>query len=110
MRGYFTDDQLLMLPLADHPGLRLHGEALSAHRGPLVVALTDEATRTEEIVIDLTDVRFLANSVLETLVLLAIRLSPPQHLLVRGGAGLKLRERIAARGWDRVGTLQLADG
>ncbi|MFH8990073.1 hypothetical protein [Streptomyces sp. NPDC017940] len=109
MRGFFADDQLLMLPLADHPGVRLHGEALGVHRGPLVLALTEEAQQTEEVVVDLTDVRLLATSVLETLALLAARLTPPQRLLVRAGAELELRERIAARGWDRIGTLRLAD-
>ncbi|WP_159398259.1 hypothetical protein [Streptomyces aureocirculatus] len=110
MHGFFTDDRLLMLPLADHPGVCLHGEALSAHRGPLIVALTEETQRTEEVVVDLTGVRFLATSVLETLALLATRLTPPQRLLVRAAAELELRERVTAHGWDRISTLRLADG
>ncbi|MGW6061902.1 hypothetical protein [Streptomyces sp. NPDC055189] len=44
-----------MLPLSDGSGLHLRGEMLGTHRGPL--ALTDEAARTDEIVLDLTDVR-----------------------------------------------------
>ncbi|MGW5861525.1 hypothetical protein ACWFRJ_05035 [Streptomyces sp. NPDC055239] len=110
MRGYFTDDLLLMMPLADRPGVRLHGEAFSAHRGPLIDALTEEAQRSREIVVDLIGVRFLANSVLEALVLLAVRLAPHQRLLLRAGAELALRERVTAGGWDRIDTLHLVDG
>ncbi|KUF18890.1 hypothetical protein [Streptomyces silvensis] len=109
MRGYFTDDQLLIIPLPDHPGVRLHGEALSTHRGPLLVAVTDEAQLNDEIVIDLTGLRVLATSVLETLILLALRLTPPQRLLLRAGSELELRERLHARGWDHIDTLRLAE-
>ncbi|MFH8487814.1 hypothetical protein [Streptomyces longisporoflavus] len=109
MRGYFADEVLLMLPLPTSPGVRLRGEVLGSHRGPLALALTDEAARTDEIILDLTDVHYVSNSVLQTLALLACRLSPPQCLIVKAGSELGLRARTAAYGWERIATLRLME-
>ncbi|KUF18060.1 hypothetical protein [Streptomyces silvensis] len=112
MRSYFADELLLMLPLADEPGVRLWGEVLSPHRGPLALALADEAADTDdtdEIVLDLTEARFVSNSVLEILTVLARRLTPPQSLLVRAGPELGLRERISEHGWDHIQGLHLVE-
>ncbi|WP_409235487.1 hypothetical protein [Streptomyces sp. PA5.6] len=109
MRGYFADELLLMLPLYDAPGVRLRGEVLGTHRGPLALVLTEEAGRTDEIVLDLTDVRFISNSILDILSVLARRLVPPQCLLVKARADLELRERTAARGWNEIGTVRLEE-
>ncbi|WP_306337572.1 hypothetical protein [Streptomyces sp. KL118A] len=124
MRDYFADDLLLIMPTIDSPGVRLSGEVVSTHRGPLALALTDQTQahgnarsqgqdqdgdQTNDILLDLTGVRYLANSGLETLVAFACHLHPPQCLVVRATAGLGLRERVAARGWDRIETLRLED-
>ncbi|MEV8321517.1 hypothetical protein AB0Q95_45995 [Streptomyces sp. NPDC059900] len=109
MRGYFADELLLMLPLAESPGVCLRGEVLGAHQGPLAVALTDELARTDVIILDLTGVSFVSNSVLQTLTLFACRLSPPQCLLVKAGAELGLGERGDAYGWDQIATLSLIE-
>ncbi|ATL32597.1 hypothetical protein [Streptomyces formicae] len=109
MRGYFADELLLMLPLYDTPGVRLRGEVFSSHRGPLALVLTEEAARTDEIVLDLTDVRFISNAILDILTVLARRLAPPQCLLVRANADLELRERTAARGWNEIATVRLEE-
>ncbi|MEU6676582.1 hypothetical protein [Streptomyces sp. NPDC046925] len=109
MRCYFADDLLLMLPLSAGPGVRLRGEVLGSHRGPLALALTDEAARTDEIVLDLTDVSFVSRSILQALALIASRLAPSQCLIIRASAELGLRERTAAYGWDRIATLCLLE-
>ncbi|MFH8492312.1 hypothetical protein [Streptomyces longisporoflavus] len=109
MRGYYADELLLMLPLPDRSGVCLRGEVLGTHRGPLAVALTDEAARTDEIVVDFTDVSFVSDSVLQILGLLACRLRPPQCLIVKAGTGLGLRERTAVYDWDAIATLRLIE-
>ncbi|WP_055569939.1 hypothetical protein [Streptomyces atriruber] len=120
MRDYFADDLLLIMPATNSPGVRLSGEVVSTHRGPLALALTDQTQahgnarsqdqdQANDILLDLTGVRYLANSGLETLVAFACHLRPPQCLVVRATAGLGLRERVAARGWDRIETLRLED-
>ncbi|MVO90206.1 hypothetical protein GPA10_37005 [Streptomyces sp. p1417] len=109
MRTYFADELLLMLPLTDGPGVRLFGEILGIHRGPLALAVTEEADRTDEIVVDLTETRFLAHSVLDILIILAQRLTPPQHLVIRAPADLNLHTRLAGRGADRLTTLHLQE-
>ncbi|MEW2392624.1 hypothetical protein AB0933_30105 [Streptomyces venezuelae] len=114
MRDYFVDDLLLIMPTNHSPGVRLSGEVVSTHRGPLALALTDQTqsdgqgrVQAAEILIDLVGVRYLANSGLETLVAFAVHLQPPQCLVVRATPELDLRDRIAARGWDRMETLRL---
>ncbi|WAL94163.1 hypothetical protein [Streptomyces sp. Je 1-369] len=116
MRDYFADDLLLIMPTTHSPGVRLSGEVVSSHRGPLALALTDQTqagdpgrARADEILIDLTGVRYLANSGLETLIAFAVHLQPPQCLVVRATADLNLHDRIVARGWDRIETLRLED-
>ncbi|QES40307.1 hypothetical protein DEJ49_04310 [Streptomyces venezuelae] len=118
MRDYFADDLLLIMPTTHSPGVRLSGEVVSTHRGPLALALTDQTqtqtddrdrAQTDEILIDLTGVRYLANSGLETLVAFAVHLQPPQCLVVRSAPDLDLHDRIAARGWDRIETLRLEE-
>ncbi|MET8689316.1 hypothetical protein ABZV77_34435 [Streptomyces sp. NPDC004732] len=120
MRDYFADDLLLIMPNTHSPGVRLSGEVVSTHRGPLALALTDQTqahgkarpqdpAQADDILLDLTGVRYLANSGLETLVAFACHLQPPQCLVVRTTAELGLRDRITARGWDRIETLRLED-
>ncbi|MEU6825951.1 hypothetical protein ABZ921_35520 [Streptomyces atriruber] len=126
MRDYFADDLLLIMPTTNSPGVRLSGEVVSTHRGPLALALTDQTQaygkarsqdeaqtqdqdQANDILIDLTGVRYLANSGLETLVAFACHLRPPQCLVVRATAELGLRDRVAARGWDQIETLRLED-
>ncbi|ATL32621.1 hypothetical protein [Streptomyces formicae] len=98
-----------MLPLHDTPGVRLRGEVFGSHRGPLALVLTEEAARTGEIVLDLTDVHFVSNSILDILTVLASRLVSPQCLLVKASADLKLRERTDARGWNEIATVRLEE-
>ncbi|MFI7316561.1 hypothetical protein [Streptomyces venezuelae] len=116
MRDYFADDLLLIMPTPHSPGVRLSGEVVSTHRGPLALALTDQTqtddrdrAQADEILIDLTGVRYLANSGLETLVAFAVHLQPPQCLVVRATPQLDLHDRITARGWDRIETLRLEE-
>ncbi|WP_306337305.1 hypothetical protein [Streptomyces sp. KL118A] len=109
MRGYFADELLLMMPLFNAPGVRLWGEVTGAHCGPLALALTDAAARTDEIVLDLTDVQFVSNSILEILTVLARRFTPPRSLLVKAGAGLRLRERTTVYGWEQLATVRLEE-
>ncbi|MEV0439603.1 STAS domain-containing protein [Streptomyces spectabilis] len=109
MRGYFADDLLLMMPSGTCAGVRLFGEVVSAHRAPLAVALTEQSKGSEEITLDLTGVRYFANSALEILVALSRHLRPPQRLVVRAAPALGLRERLAAQGWDGIATLRLID-
>lgn len=110
MRGYFADDLLLIMPTAGAAGVRLFGEVISAHRGPLTIALTDQRRDTEQaITVDFTEVHYVANSALETLVALAHSLSPPQHLLALAPPRLGLRERLSAHGWDEIEALRLVD-
>ncbi|MFJ8824127.1 STAS domain-containing protein [Streptomyces sp. NPDC102467] len=107
MRGYFVDELLLITPLHRAAGVRLYGEVVGAHKASLAVAVTDYSRSAEEITVDLTQVRYLANSALETLVALARSLSPPQCLRVLAGPELRVGERLAAGGWDRIETLRL---
>ncbi|MEU5773276.1 hypothetical protein ABZ819_08210 [Streptomyces venezuelae] len=109
MRDCFADELLLMMPLFDAPGVRLRGEVTGAHCGPLALALTDAAVRTDEVVLDLTDVQFVSNSILEVLTILAHRFTPPRHLLVKAGADLRLRERTTAYGWEQIATVRLEE-
>ncbi|MEW2528641.1 hypothetical protein [Streptomyces sp. NPDC047071] len=109
MRGYFADDLLVMMPAGAFAGVRLFGEVVSAHRGPLAVALTEQSKESQEITLDLTGVRYFANSALEILVVLGRHLRPPQCLVVRAAPELGLRDRLAARGWDDIETLRLVD-
>ncbi|KUL52991.1 hypothetical protein [Streptomyces sp. NRRL S-1521] len=109
MRGYFADELLLITPSSTTPGVCLFGEVIGTHKGPLAIALAEQSLRTQEITVDLTGVHYLANSALEILVALANNLRPPQCLLVRAPTALGLRERVAARGWDRMETLRLIE-
>ncbi|WP_409239417.1 hypothetical protein [Streptomyces sp. PA5.6] len=109
MRGYFADELLLIMPLPDSPGLRLRGEVLREHRGPLAVAVAAQATRTDEILLDLTGVNFLSHSALDFLAILARRLTPPQHLILRAHPALCLRARITERGHDTIPALRLEE-
>ncbi|MEU5958616.1 hypothetical protein [Streptomyces sp. NPDC047525] len=110
MHGYFADDSLIIVPSGASQGVRLFGEVLGTHKGALTLALTDQHGSTQEIAIDLTGVHYLANSALEILVALANHLQPPHCLLIRATPELALRERLTARGWDDIETLQLIDG
>ncbi|MFJ8827819.1 hypothetical protein ACIREE_39565 [Streptomyces sp. NPDC102467] len=107
MRGYFIDDLLLITPLHHTDGVRLFGEVVGAHKAPLALAVTAYARTAGEITIDLTRVRYLSNSAVETLVVLARRLSPPQSLSVLAGPELRLDERLERHGWGQIGTLRL---
>ncbi|GGV73237.1 hypothetical protein GCM10010277_86890 [Streptomyces longisporoflavus] len=109
MRSYFSDDSLLIVPSGGFEGVRLFGEVLGSHKGALAVTLADQRRTTQEITVDLTGVRYLANSALETLVALANGLRPPQHLLIRATPELALRDRLAERGWDEIETLRLIE-
>ncbi|MEV1027075.1 hypothetical protein [Streptomyces sp. NPDC050264] len=108
MRGYFIDDLLLITPLHHTDGVRLFGEVIGAHKVPLALAVTDYARTAAEITVDLTRVRYLSNSVVETLVALARSLSPPQRLRVLAGPELRLTERLKRHGWDQIDTLRLS--
>ncbi|MGY0019370.1 STAS domain-containing protein [Streptomyces sp. cg35] len=107
MRGYFVDDLLLITPLHHAAGVRLFGEVVGAHKASLAVAVTEYSRTAEEITVDLTQVHYLANSALETLVALARSLTPPQHLRVLANPELAFQERLAAQGWDEIETLRL---
>ncbi|MEL3944248.1 hypothetical protein [Streptomyces sp. LNU-CPARS28] len=109
MRGYFTDDLLLILPSDTTASVRLFGEVISTHRGPLALAITGQSDQGDEITVDLTGVHYLANSALEILVAVALRLTQPACLVVRATVELDLRGRLAARGWDQINTLRLTD-
>ncbi|MFF3493088.1 hypothetical protein ACFYWS_17195 [Streptomyces sp. NPDC002795] len=108
MRGYFADEHLLIIPLRDVAGLRLYGEVVGAHRALLTVAVTEHAKSGDEITVDLTRVDYLANSVLETLVALALSLTPPKRLCLLAPPELGLAERLEHHGWDQIDTLRLA--
>ncbi|GAA2328873.1 hypothetical protein OKJ48_34905 [Streptomyces kunmingensis] len=107
MRGYFVDELLLITPLHHAAGVRLFGEVVGAHKAPLAVAVTEYSRAADEITVDLTQVQYLANSALETIVALARSLNPPQRLRVLAGPELRIKERLAAGEWDRIETLQL---
>ncbi|WP_369216138.1 hypothetical protein [Streptomyces flavofungini] len=109
MRGYFADELLLITPSSNAAGVSLFGEVVGTHKGPLAVALAEQSLRAQEITVDLAGVHYLANSALEILVALANSLRPPRRLLVRAPAGLGLRERVTAHGWDRIEALRLID-
>ncbi|MEV8321411.1 STAS domain-containing protein [Streptomyces sp. NPDC059900] len=109
MHGYYADEILLVLPLFDGPGLRLRGEVLADHRGPLALAVAGEAARTDTVVLDLTGVRFISHGALDFLAVLARRITPPQHLLLRARPDLALRARLAERGHDTIATLRLEE-
>ncbi|MFI7383947.1 STAS domain-containing protein [Streptomyces sp. NPDC049813] len=108
MRGYFVDELLLITPLRHVPGVRLSGELVGAHKAPLAVAVAEVARDAEEVTIDLTQVKYLANSALETIVALARNLTPPQYLKVLAAPELRVQERLAAAEWDRIETLRLS--
>ncbi|MFC8129118.1 hypothetical protein [Streptomyces sp. NPDC057302] len=110
MRDFFADDSLLIVPSHPSQGVRLIGEVLGTHKGALVMAVTDQCSTTHEITIDLTSVHYFANSALEILVALANNLQPPKRLVVHAAPELALRDRLIARGWDRIEALQLIDG
>lgn len=105
MRDYYADDLLIIASTIT--GVRLFGEVIGAHKGPLLVALARQRRNTEEITVDLSGVHYLSNSALETLVAIANCLRPPQHLLLRSYDGLGLQERLTAAGWERIETLRL---
>ncbi|MFJ9037847.1 hypothetical protein ACIRF8_14800 [Streptomyces sp. NPDC102406] len=107
MRGYFVDDLLLIAPLHQRTGIRLFGEVIGAHKASLAVAVAECGRSAEEITVDLTQVDYLANGALETLVALARSLSGEQCLRVLAAPELRVRERLSARGWDRIETLRL---
>lgn len=105
MRDYYVDDLLIIASTIT--GVRLFGEVIGTHKGPLLVALARQRRNTEEITVDLSGVHYLSNSALETLVAIAHCLRPPQHLLLRSYDGLGLQERLTAKGWERIETLRL---
>ncbi|MFD4635254.1 hypothetical protein ACFVYR_37235 [Streptomyces sp. NPDC058284] len=110
MRSYFADDLLLLLPLTNGEGLQLHGEVLGTHRGPLALSLADEATHSPAAIgLDLTHVSYVADSVVWVLLAVARRLGPGQHLDVRAGPELNLRERFSRVGENLTSQLRLTD-
>ncbi|MFJ2774782.1 hypothetical protein [Streptomyces sp. NPDC087300] len=98
----------MITPLSDAVGVRLYGETLGTHKTPLVVAVSERGSVTDEVTVDLRRVTYLANSVLETLVALARSLPPPQHLRVLASPELNLQDRLAARGWDQIDSLRVS--
>ncbi|MCF3124363.1 hypothetical protein IPZ68_32320 [Streptomyces arenae] len=107
MRDFFVDDMLLITPLHDMTGVRLYGEALGTHKGPLAAAVTQHSRSAQQITVDLTRITYFSNGVLAILVALARNVTPPQQLHVLAHPGLHLQERIASHGWDRITTLQI---
>ncbi|MFJ8826607.1 STAS domain-containing protein [Streptomyces sp. NPDC102467] len=107
MPAYFVDELLLIAPLHHPVGVRLFGEVVGAHKGPLSRAVAEQTRATDEITVDLTRVHYLANSALETLVALAQTLHPPQRLHILACPELEVRQRLAAHAWDQAETLRL---
>ncbi|MFE0103391.1 hypothetical protein [Streptomyces sp. NPDC059009] len=108
MRDVFMDELLLITPLHDTAGVRLYGEVIGVHRAPLAVVVAEHSRNADEITVDLTRVEYVSNAILETLVVLARRLVPPQHLCVRATSELGLQERLVAHGWDDIESLQVS--
>ncbi|WP_369216659.1 hypothetical protein [Streptomyces flavofungini] len=109
MRGFFADDQLLIVPSDTAHGVSLFGEVLGSHKSVLTVALTEQRHTTHDITLDLTRVNYVANSVLDILITLANSLTPPYRLLIRTSPGLALRERLAAHPTPCGNNLRLID-
>ncbi|WP_394429354.1 hypothetical protein [Streptomyces sp. SGAir0957] len=103
--NYFVDELLLITPLHKQAGVRLFGQVVGAHKASLAVAVAEHSRTHDEVTVDLTQVNYLANGALETLVALARSLTPPQRLRVLTCPGLRVQERLAAEGWDQIDTL-----
>ncbi|WP_394427405.1 hypothetical protein [Streptomyces sp. SGAir0957] len=105
--NFFVDDRCLITPLPREEGVRLYGEVVGAHQVPLATAVADCAKQAQEITVDLTQVAYLSNGALATLVGLARTLRPPQALCLLAPRELSLHLRLQARGWDQIDTLRL---
>ncbi|GGZ20952.1 hypothetical protein [Streptomyces poonensis] len=109
MSDHFIDDLMFITPLGHPPGIRLVGQVIGVHKIPLALALRSCRRQNGDVTVDLTGVHCLSRSSLETLVDAARTLPPPLRLILRARPALGLQERLAARGWHQLESLQLSE-